>query len=333
MGKVILGIETSCDETAVALVEDGKHVLKSLISSQIDLHRKFGGVVPEIASRKHLEVIFPLLEELFSDFPKEKIAAVAVTYGPGLVGALLVGLSVAKSLSYALNIPLIGVNHMEGHIFANFLEDPNPVFPALVLVVSGGHTDLIFMRGFGDYELLGETIDDAAGECFDKVGRVLNLPYPAGPIIDRLSSKGKPLYKFPVARLKEGSYNFSFSGLKTAVRIFCEKNPQARAEDIAASFQEALVKALVEKTVKALKNYQPAKIYLAGGVAANSKLREEFLNLGKAFKVPVHFPSLQYCTDNAAMIAAAGYHRYLLGKYAPLNLNAYPSLMLGEEKY
>jgi len=333
LGKVILGIETSCDETAVSLVEDGRKVLISLLSSQVDLHRLYGGVVPEIASRRHLELIFPLLDEAFRNFPKEKIAAVAVTYGPGLVGALLVGLSVAKSLSYALNVPLIGVNHMEGHIFANFLEDAKPVFPALVLVVSGGHTDLIFMRGFGDYELLGETIDDAAGECFDKVGRVLNLPYPAGPVIDRLSKKGKPIYKFPVARLKEEGYNFSFSGLKTAVRVFREKNPDAKVEDIAASFQEALVRALVENTEKALRDYKPAKLYLAGGVAANSKLREEFLNLGKAYNIPVHFPSFQYCTDNAAMIAAAGYHRYLLGKFAPLNLNAYPSLMLGEERY
>jgi len=333
LGKVILGIETSCDETAVALVEDGRKVIKSLISSQIELHRKYGGVVPEIASRKHLEVIFPLLDQLFADFPKEKLAAVAVTMGPGLVGALLVGLSVAKSLSYALNLPLIGVNHMEGHIFANFLEEEKPSFPALVLVVSGGHTDLILMHGFGDYELLGETIDDAAGECFDKVGRVLNLPYPAGPVIDRLSKEGKPIYKFPVARLKDDGYNFSFSGLKTAVRLFREQNPDALVEDIAASFQEALVKALREKTEKAIKNYQPAKLYLAGGVAANSRLREELLHLGKAYGVPVHLPSLQYCTDNAAMIAAAGYYHYLRGKFAPLNLNAYPSLMLGEEKF
>lgn len=331
----ILGIESSCDETAAAVVKNGREVLSNIISSQIVIHRKFGGVVPEIASRKHIENIMPVIDEALTQakVELEDIDAVAVTYGPGLVGALLVGLSAAKSLAWAAGKPLIGVNHLEGHVFANFLADKELEPPFMALVVSGGHTALMKVTGYDSFEMLGQTRDDAAGEAFDKIARVMGLPYPGGPEIERLAVGGNPeAMSFPVAKLDK-NYEFSFSGLKSAVINYLHKEEQGRREvnrhDVAASFQQAITNALVKQAVLAMKETGLKKIVLAGGVSANKTLQ---INLAKAMEeidCELVHPTPILCTDNAVMIACRGYFLYQLGKESPLDLNANPSLKLG----
>ncbi|NLZ52200.1 MAG: tRNA (adenosine(37)-N6)-threonylcarbamoyltransferase complex transferase subunit TsaD [Thermoanaerobacteraceae bacterium] len=330
---ITLGIETSCDETSVSVVRDGRKILSNTIFSQIKEHAKFGGVVPEIASRQHLEAISHVTQKALEDasIGFDDVDLVAVTHGPGLVGALLVGVSYAKGLAYALNRPLIGVNHIEGHIFANFLEsDFTP--PFLCLVVSGGHSHLVYVKDFGEYEVMGKTVDDAAGEAFDKVARALGLGYPGGPLIDKAAKEGnESAIAFPIAHLKEGELNFSFSGIKSAVLNYLNHQKQTGqpiiVEDVAASFQKAVVDALVENTLKAAKIKKVKTIALAGGVAANSRLREELTNrAGSDFRIK--FPPMILCTDNAAMIACAGYYRYRMGNESDMTLNAYASLKL-----
>lgn len=333
-GKMItLGIETSCDETSAAVVADGRKILSNIILSQIQWHEKFGGVVPEIASRKHLEnicaVVEKALQEASIDF--SDVDLVAVTHGPGLIGALLVGVSYAKAVSFAAKKPLIGVNHIEGHIYANFLEnDFEP--PFICLVVSGGHTHLVYMEDHGKYTVLGRTLDDAAGEAFDKIARALDLGYPGGPAIDRIARLGnEDAISFPVAHIKGHELDFSFSGLKSAVLNYLnhcrQKGISIKVEDVAASFQKAVVSALVEKTLEAARETNCRVIALAGGVAANSRLREEFQKrAGENFEI--RFPSVKLCTDNAAMIACAGYYRYGRGFSSDLSLEAYANLKL-----
>ena len=329
----ILAIETSCDETAVAIIANGEEILSNLVASQIDIHAPFGGVVPEIASRQHLITLNPLihqaLEEVKLDW--QQIDALAVTQGPGLVGALLVGVSTAKALAWALGKPLFAVNHIAGHIYANMLEGPVE-FPAICLVVSGGHTELIYMKRDMEFMILGQTRDDAAGEAFDKIARVLNLPYPGGPEIDRLAYQGSPTLEFPRTMLEEGSLDFSFSGLKTAVMNYVHNCRQReKAVDIAtvaASFQKAVVDVLVEKTARAIDQTSPATLMMAGGVAANSHLRRAIQALAERKELPLRVPPLPLCTDNAAMIGAAAWPQYLAGTPSELSLNALPSLGL-----
>ncbi|MGI6491077.1 MAG: tRNA (adenosine(37)-N6)-threonylcarbamoyltransferase complex transferase subunit TsaD [Pelotomaculum sp.] len=340
MSVIILALETSCDETSAAVVADGTKVLSNIISSQIDVHRKFGGVVPEVASRKHLELINQVAAEALTaaDMGFSDLSAVAVTYGPGLVGALLVGVAFAKAMAYGLDLPLIGVNHLEGHIYANFLSEPGLEFPILCLVVSGGHTDLVYIHRHGDCRVIGRTRDDAAGEAFDKVARVIGLGYPGGPLIDRLAKTGDPAaISLPRAYLEEGSLDFSFSGLKSAVINMLHRAEQRGEEvdkaDLAASFQEAVVDVLVDKTFAAAKDLGVSTILLAGGVAANSRLRAAFAARAGQGDYRLVIPPPILCTDNAAMIACAAYYRFLKGAAAPLTLNAVPDLKLGEERY
>ncbi len=323
---MILGIESSCDETSVALVENGDRVISEKTASQIDIHALYGGVVPEIASRYHLEKISILTKMVFEEAKIEpkKISAVAVTYGPGLVGPLLVGISYAKALSYALKVPLIGVNHIIGHLNAVFLVDKTIIFPCLVLMVSGAHTEIVYMNSMSDFKILGKSIDDAAGESFDKVARMLGLPYPGGPQIDKVSKNGKAIYRFPKPKTL-GKYDFSFSGLKTHVRYFIKDNSNAKIEDVAASFQETVSSILIEKVSEAAKEYKITDIVVAGGVAANSALRQKTSEVSKK-GLKFHFPPIKYCTDNASMIAAAGWHDYKIGKFADFTLNAVPNL-------
>jgi N6-L-threonylcarbamoyladenine synthase len=329
---IVLGIETSCDETAAAVIKDGKEILSNVVASQIESHKRFGGVVPEIASRHHVEQITIVLEEAlqkagvtFSD-----IDAIAVTEGPGLVGALLIGVNAAKALAFAHNIPLVGVHHIAGHIYANQLV-AELEFPLLTLVVSGGHTELVYMKEHGSFEVIGETRDDAAGEAYDKVARTLSLPYPGGPHIDRLAHEGKPVINLPRAWLEQDSYDFSFSGLKSAV-INTVHNAKQRGEeiapeDLAASFQESVIDVLVTKTVKAAQEYKVKQVLLAGGVAANKGLRTRLEeHFKKLDDIKLIIPPLSLCTDNAAMIAAAGTVAYQKGKRATLALNANPGL-------
>lgn len=337
---LILGVETSCDETSAAVIADGKTVLSNVVSSQIPVHQKFGGVVPEIASRKHVELISSVIHEAVQEAKIEMrdISAIAVTYGPGLVGALLVGVSAAKALAYALGIPLIGLNHLEGHIYANFLADPALAFPLMCLVVSGGHTDLVYLEAHGTYTLVGSTRDDAAGEAFDKVARAMGLGYPGGPLIDKLAKEGDPLaVELPRAYLEPGSLDFSFSGLKSASLNFLNKakmkDEPVNKADLAASFQQAVVDVLVDKALDAACKYKVQTMILAGGVAANSKLRKALQEKGEPRGIKLQFPPLEYCTDNAAMIACAGYYKYLRGQFAPLTLNAVAGLKLGIEQY
>ena len=331
----ILGIESSCDETAAAVVKNGREVLSNIISSQIVIHRKFGGVVPEIASRKHIENIMPVIDEALqqANVTLDDIDAVAVTYGPGLVGALLVGLSAAKSLAWATDKPLIGVNHLEGHVFANFLTDPELEPPFMALVVSGGHTALLKVTGYNSFEMLGQTRDDAAGEAFDKIARVMGLQYPGGPEIEKLALDGNPhAIEFPVAKL-DAPYEFSFSGLKSAVINYLHNQEQANREinraDVAASFQYAVTNALVQKAVRAMKDTGLKKIVLAGGVSANKTLQTTLAKAMSDIGAELVAPMPILCTDNAVMIACRGYFMYQAGMESPLDLNAVPSLKLG----
>ncbi|CAM4392940.1 O-sialoglycoprotein endopeptidase [Bacillus manliponensis] len=329
---IILGIETSCDETAVAVVKNGREIVTNIVSSQIESHKRFGGVVPEIASRHHVEQVTVVLEEAMqtANISFEDIDAIAVTEGPGLVGALLVGVNAAKAIAFAHNIPLVGVHHIAGHIYANRLVQ-EVQFPLLSLVVSGGHTELVYMKEHGSFEVIGETRDDAAGEAYDKVARTLALPYPGGPHIDRLAHEGEPTIDLPRAWLEPDSYDFSFSGLKSAV-INTVHNAKQRGEeiapeDLAASFQASVIDVLVTKTVKAAEEYNVKQVLLAGGVAANKGLRAQLeATFHEKENIELIIPPLSLCTDNAAMIAAAGTIAYEQGKRANLALNANPGL-------
>lgn len=328
----ILGIETSCDETAAAVVQNGRQIMSNVVNSQIDIHRQFGGVVPEVASRKHVENIGLVVEQAIADsgLTYADIDAVAVTNRPGLIGALLVGLSFAKAFAYGLNKPLITVNHLYGHIYANLLEHPDLEFPAICLVVSGGHTSLLLMHSESEYELIGETLDDAAGEAFDKVARFLGLGYPGGPAVQKAAASGHPgRYSLPRVFLDRGDLEFSFSGLKTAVMNEWRKAQQrgnADVNDMAAEFQNALVEVLVGKTIQAAEKFNARSIIMAGGVAANGPLRELMTVRGQELGKAVYYPSLSLCTDNAVMIAAAAYPLFIQGHFAPLNVNAQASL-------
>ncbi len=329
-GMRILGIETSCDETAAAVVVDAHQVLSSVVSSQVDLHARFGGVVPEIASRAHVELLTPVIAQALIEAGLDDghVDAVAATTGPGLIGALLVGISAAKALSLVWDVPFVAVNHLEAHMYAAFLEEPDIDLPLIVLLVSGGHTMVVLMEGHGRYRLLGSTIDDAAGEAFDKVARYLGLGYPGGPAIDRVSMEGDPhKIAFPRAILDDG-YNFSFSGLKTAVINHVRKNPEVSTPDVAASFQEAVVDVLVTKARRAAQAYGAKGICLAGGVAANSQLRERVLDACMEDGLHPFLPSRSMCTDNAAMVAAAGWWRLRSDGPSPLDTGATPGLKL-----
>ena len=326
----VLGIETSCDETAAAVVVGGRDVLSSVVSSQVDLHARFGGVVPELASRAHVELLTPVVAEALVTAGVEgpDLAAVAATTGPGLIGALLVGVSHAKAMALVYGVPFVGVNHLEGHLYAAFLEEPDLELPAVVLLVSGGHTMLILMEDHGRYRLLGQTIDDAAGEAFDKVARFLGLGYPGGPAIDRLAMEGDPsAIDFPRGLLEE-AYDFSFSGLKTSVITYVRKNPDVQVADVAASFQEAVVDVLVRKARRAARDTGAKAICLAGGVAANSSLRERTLDACIEDGLRAYLPSRAMCTDNAAMIAAAGWWRLNSDGPTLLDAGANPNLRL-----
>lgn len=333
----ILAIESSCDETAAAVVRNGRTVLSNIISSQIDLHTLYGGVVPELASRKHMEQINQVVEQALAEANIEfnDIDAVAVTYGPGLVGALLVGVAHAKALAFAAHKPLIGVHHIEGHICANFIENQGLEPPFGCLVVSGGHTHLVNVKDYGSYEILGRTRDDAAGEAFDKVARAIGLGYPGGPKIDRLAKEGNPhAVEFPRAKIDGARYDFSFSGLKSAVLNYinhCEmKNIEINRADLAASFQNAVVDVLVTHAAEAVREYKFGKLAIAGGVASNSALRSAMAEACADSGIEFFHPSPVFCTDNAAMIGAAAYYEYLAGNFADWDLNAVPNLRLGE---
>lgn len=321
------GIETSCDDTSVAIVKDGKHILANLISSQIDIHKLYGGVVPEIASRKHLETINPLMETalLQAGLKWPDIDAIAVSNGPGLIGSLLVGVSAAKALAALLNIPILGINHLPAHIYANFLGSADIKFPAVALLISGGHTCLVNMTSHGCFELLGETRDDAAGECFDKSARILGLPYPGGPEIDHLAQRGDAeKIKFPKAFINEDNYEFSFSGLKTAVMQYCKRNPDFLIEDVCASLQRAIADVLAAKTLKALKSTGNKTLLLAGGVACNSQIRKSLGSIAEKYNIDFHMPPPVLCTDNAAMIACLAHYNYQRGMRDDLALDASP---------
>ena len=327
---LVLGIETSCDETAAALVMGGYDVVSSAVSTQVDLHAQYGGVVPEIASRAHLDLLNPMVARAIVEagVSEERIDAVACTVGPGLIGALLVGVSAAKALALTWGVPFVGVNHMEAHLYAAFLEDPTLEFPMVVMLVSGGHTMLIEMQDHGQYRLLGQTIDDAAGEAFDKVARFLGLGYPGGPAIDREAQFGDPEgINFPRAMLNDG-LDFSFSGLKTSVMNYVRKNPDVSASDVSASFQAAVVDVLVTKARRAAEQVGARGLVLGGGVAANSLLRERFLTVCTDMGIHGFLPSRSMCTDNAAMIAAAGWHRLRSDGPTALDAGAYPNLRL-----
>lgn len=350
----ILGIESSCDETAASVVVNGKTIASNVVASQIDLHAEYGGVFPEVASRAHVEAISAVVNQAISDAGIEysQLDAIAVTQGPGLVGSLLVGINYAKGLAMSTGKPLLGINHLEGHIYSLWLTQPfrEVIFPVLVLIVSGGHTELLLMTGHGEYQRLGGTIDDAAGEAFDKVGRMLQLPFPGGPHIERTARLGNPnAYAFPRAKRDE-TFDFSFSGLKTAVmreatvqpagkdRIRRKRGAEKRAQlrtdisvnDIAASFQEAVTDVLVEKAIRAAQDYGATEIFMAGGVSANQMLRQK---MRKETELPVRYPPLNLCTDNGAMIAAAAYYRYQEGYRSDLNLDVRTMWQLSNETY
>lgn len=334
----ILAIETSCDETSAAVVKNGRYILSNIISSQIDIHKKYGGVVPEIASRKHIEVIDYVIDEALEEanFKLSDIDAIAVTYGPGLVGALLVGVASAKALAFACNKPLVGVHHIEGHISANYIEDKNFDPPFICLIVSGGHTHIACVHDYNKYEIMGYTRDDAVGEAYDKVARSIGYGYPGGPIIDNLAKTGNPqAIDFPRVYLEDNSYDFSFSGLKSAVLNYINKckmtDVSFKPEDIAASFQQAVIEVLVNKTIKAAKQKNIYKIAMAGGVAANSSLRKHMKEACEKENITLNYPSPILCTDNAAMIGSAGYYEFINGVRHNLDLNAVPNLKLGQK--
>jgi N6-L-threonylcarbamoyladenine synthase len=331
---IVLGIESSCDETAAAVVADGRRILSSVVASQDDVHAPYGGVVPELASRRHIEVIVPVVERALTEarVGLAEVDGIAVTQGPGLVGSLLVGTSLAKSLAWVHGKPLVGVNHLEGHIFAAFLTDDPPEYPFLALVVSGGHTALYHARAPRDYRLVGQTRDDAAGEAFDKVAKLLGLGFPGGPLIQRAAERGDPsAVAFAPARMTDGGRDFSFSGIKTSVSLYVKRHAplsEAQVADVAASFQATVVRTLVGRTMAAAAELGVRRIVLTGGVAANAPLRAALAAEASARDVRLHVPPRQLCTDNAAMIAAAGSARLVAGERAPLTLNAIPDLAL-----
>ena len=327
---LVLGIESSCDETSVAVVKNGREVLSNVIDTQIKIHEQFGGVVPEIASRNHIEAISRVtklaLEQ--ANVKLEDIDLIAPTYGPGLVGALLVGVSYGRGLAYALNKPLVGVNHLEGHISANYITHPDLEPPFLCMLTSGGNTQIVYVKDYCDMEVLGRTRDDAIGEAFDKVARVIGLTYPGGPKIDKLAEQGKATINFPKTHFE--NLDFSFSGIKTAVINLHHKNPEVNKADLCMSFEKAVTEVLTENIEKAIKQTGIKKVVLAGGVSANTHIREEFEKLGQKLNVQIYKPDLKLCTDNAAMIGSAGYYRYLHGDISDNTLNAVPNLKIGE---
>ncbi len=336
---IILAIETSCDETAAAVVKNGREIRSNIISSQIELHKLYGGVVPEIASRKHIEKINQVIEEALTTakVTLQDVDAIGVTYGPGLVGALLVGVAEAKAISFATGKPLIGVHHIEGHISANYIENKDLEPPFLCLVVSGGHTHLVLVKAYGEYQIIGKTRDDAAGEAFDKVARAIGLGYPGGPKIDKLAKEGNPeAIAFPRAQIEGCPYDFSFSGLKSAVLNHINsqemKGIEINRADIAASFQNAVVDVLVTKAVAAAKDHGMKQVAIAGGVAANSSLRNAMAKACSENGLTFYYPSPIFCTDNAAMIGTAAYYEYLKGVRDDLDLNAIPNLKIGERR-
>lgn len=335
MDTLILGIESSCDETAASVIKNGRHIMSNIISSQIDLHQKYGGVVPEIASRKHVELIIPVINQALAaaGVTLSDIDAIGVTYGPGLVGALLVGLTAAKAIAFTANKPLVGVHHIEGHIAANYLQFPDLEPPFICLVASGGHSHIVHVKDYGQFEILGQTRDDAAGEAFDKISRAIGLGYPGGPLIDKNAIKGNSkAIAFPRVHFDDGSLDFSFSGLKTSVLNYLNRMEQTGEEinipDVAASFQQAIVDVLVKNTIFAAKQKNISKIALAGGVAANTQLRSEMKSLGAKQGIEVMYPGLVLCTDNAAMIGCGAHYEYIKGKRAGMDLNAIPGLRL-----
>ncbi|MBS6517000.1 MAG: tRNA (adenosine(37)-N6)-threonylcarbamoyltransferase complex transferase subunit TsaD [Clostridium sp.] len=334
---LILAIESSCDETAASVVKNGRQVLSNVISSQIALHTLYGGVVPEIASRKHIEKINQVIESALAeaDVSLEDITAIAVTYGPGLVGALLVGVAEAKALAYAAKKPLVGVHHIEGHVSANFIENPDLEPPFVCLIVSGGHTHLVIVKDYGEFEIIGHTRDDAAGEAFDKVARAVGLGYPGGPKVDKAAREGNPhAIEFPRAKVGDNPYDFSFSGLKSAVLNYINHAKMTGEDicvpDLAASFQNAVVESLVSRAIMAAKEYGYDKLAIAGGVASNSALRQGMKEACEKEEIQFYHPSPVYCTDNAAMIGAAAYYEYQKGTRSGWDLNAVPNLKLGE---
>lgn len=322
----ILGIESSCDETSCSIVANGRKEIATIISSQIDIHKEYGGVVPEIASREHVKNITIVIEECLkkANMSMEDIDAIAITYGPGLIGSLLIGLEAAKTLSFIYNKPLVPVHHIAGHIYANSLEKEMK-FPLLALIVSGGHTELVIMEDHYKFRKIGGTLDDAIGECYDKVARVIGLEYPGGPKVDKLASIGKSTYNLPIP-LNDDSYNFSFSGLKSAVinlnHKLEQRGEEINKEDLAASFQKVAISSIINKTKKAIENYNIKNLIVAGGVAANKGLRSEVYKLGEELNIDITIPNMKYCTDNATMIAAAGYYAYKDGRIADLTLNS-----------
>jgi len=335
----VLGIESSCDETAAAVVEDGRTIISNIVATQIDIHAGYGGVVPEVASRQHIISIIPVIERALKekDSNWNSIDCIAVTHGPGLAGSLLVGVNTAKAISLAKHIPIIGVNHMEAHIYANWLVstsellvEDRDVFPCLCLIVSGGHSDLVVMKGHGRFEKIGRTRDDAAGEAFDKAARILGLGYPGGPAIEKAAGNGEPSYPLPRAWLR-GSYDFSFSGLKTALWHLVHREQIApgdhRVADVAASFQAAVVDVLVTKTVDAARDFGTRRILLSGGVSANTALRNSII---EASSVPIQIPAVKFCTDNAAMVAACGYYHCLSGECSNYKLDVVPGLSFAD---
>jgi len=326
---IVLGIETSCDETSAAIVINGRKVLSNVINSQIETHTLYGGVVPEIASRCHVEVVNQVVKEAVkqAEIKLEDIDVVTCTYGPGLVGALLVGVSYAKGLAYALGKPLVGVNHIEGHIAANYITYEELKPPFLCLIISGGHTHLVKINGYTDFEILGRTKDDAIGEAYDKVARVIGLGYPGGPKIDKLAYEGEPNIELPKSKIE--GLNFSFSGIKTAVINLNHKNPNINKADLCASFEKVTTEMLIKNVLEAIEQTGIREVVLAGGVSANSYIREQFKKLEKEQNIKIYYPELKLCTDNAAMIAAAGYYNYIAGKESDLSLNAIPNLKLG----
>lgn len=334
---VVLGVESSCDETSAALVKGGREILSNVISSQIDLHKKFGGVVPEVASRKHVELVDVVVQEALDEAGKtlDDVDIIGATYGPGLVGALLVGLSTAKAIAYSSKKVFVGVNHIEGHICADFLAHPSLEPPFICLVVSGGHTNIVHIKDYGNFEIMGRTRDDAAGEAYDKIARAIGLGYPGGPKIDKIAKTGnREAINFPRVYLEEETFDFSFSGLKSSVLNYLNKmkmeGKAVNTADVAASFQEAVIDVLVDKTFRACSLKKSNRIAVAGGVAANSRLRERFSDEGKKNGMEIYFPPSILCTDNAAMIASAAYYEFLNGRTSDMFLNANPSLKLGE---